>query len=156
VDHRFSAVEVELLQNLSNRRDELDHWDKNIEIKEEALSATEKRIDDKITQIDAMKKEVAELLAQYNEKEDAKIKSLVKIYENMKPADAARIFNEIEMPILLIVIDKMSEKKAAPILAAMDPKIAKQVTVHLAEQRRVNVTRLNAPGSPLAPPTAQP
>ena len=30
------------------------------------------------------------------------------------------------------------------------------VTVRLAEQRRVNVTRLNAPGSPIAPITAQP
>ncbi len=49
---------------------------------------------------------MAGLLAQYNDKEDSKIRSLVKIYENMKAKDAARIFNEMEMPILLEVIDK--------------------------------------------------
>ena len=137
VDHRFTPVEVELLQNLVKRREELDRWEKNIEIKETALDATEKRLDDKIAQIDAMKKEVSSLLAQYNDKEDQKIRSLVKIYENMKAKDAARIFDEVEMPVLLLVIDKMSEKKIAPILADMDPKKAKQITIQLAEQRRV-------------------
>jgi flagellar motility protein MotE (MotC chaperone) len=151
VDRRYNSVEMELLENLGKRRDELDRWDRNIQIKEEALNATEKRIDDKIVQIDAMKKEVAALLAQYNEKEDAKIRSLVKIYENMKAKDAARIFDEVEMPILLIVIDKMSEKKAAPILAEMDPRKAKQITVELAEQRRVSSARLNTPMVPKPP-----
>jgi flagellar motility protein MotE (MotC chaperone) len=138
VDRRYTPVEVELLQNLAQRRDGLDRWERNVVIKESTLSATEKRIDEKITQIESMKKEVAALLSQYNEKEDTKIRSLVKIYENMKPKDAARIFDEVEMPILLLVIDKMSEKKVAPILSAMDSRKAKSITVQLAEQRRIN------------------
>ncbi len=147
VDRRYTPVEVELLQNLAQRRDELDRWERNVMIKESTLSATEKRIDEKIMQVEAMKKEVASLLSQYNEKEDAKIRSLVKIYENMKPKDAARIFDEVEMPILLLVIDKMSEKKVAPILAYMDSRKAKAITVQLAEQRRIN-NKLVTPGLP--------
>lgn len=142
-DHRFTSVEVELLKSLSRRREELDRWERNIQIKEAALGATEKRIDDKIAQIEAMRKDVSALLSQYNTQEDAKLKSLVKIYENMKPKDAARIFNEMEMPVLLMVIDKMSEKKAAPILAEMDSRKAKQITVDLAAQRQLNTARLN-------------
>lgn len=147
----FSQSEVDLLQKLSRRREELDRWERNVQVKEAALTATEKRIDDKIQQIEDMKKAVAELLAQYNTQEETKIKSLVKIYEAMKPGDAARIFDEIEMPVLLIVIDKMAEKKAAPILAQMNSKKAKQVTVELAEQRRLGTTKLNSgvPPKPL-------
>lgn len=148
----FSAVELELLQNLSRRRDELDRWERNIQIKEAALNATEKRINDKIGQIEAMKKEVAALLTEYNTQEDAKIKGLVKIYESMKPADAARIFDELDIPILLLVIDKMAEKKAAPILAGMDARKAKQITVELAAQHRLDTARLNRI---TAPPAAQ-
>jgi flagellar motility protein MotE (MotC chaperone) len=148
VDDTFSEVQLELLQRLSERRQELERWEANIEIKENTLDATEKRINNKIAQIEAMKSEVAELLKQYNEKEDAKIKSLVKIYENMKPEDAARIFDEVEMPILLLVIDKMSEKKVAPILAGMDSQKAKALTVQLAEQRRVNSARLTGFNNP--------
>src|SRR5690606_29253031 len=123
-DYHFSTAEVDLLRNLAARREELERWETNIGIKESALDATEKRINEKIQQIETMKKQVADLLSQYNTQEDAKIRSLVKIYENMKPKDAARIFDEVEMPILLLVIDKMSEKKAAPILAEMNSRKA--------------------------------
>ena len=142
-DRAFSKVELELLQSLAKRRDELDRWEKNIQVKEATLDATEKRINEKIDQIEAMKKAVSELLEQYNMQEDTKIKSLVKIYENMKPKDAARIFDELEMPILLLLVDKMAEKKASPILALMNPLKAKQLTVELAEERRINTERFN-------------
>jgi flagellar motility protein MotE (MotC chaperone) len=144
----FSQSEIDLLQNLAKRRQDLERWERNIQVKEEALNATEKRINEKIEQINEMKKAVAELLAQYNTQEETKLKSLVKIYENMKPDDAARIFDEVEMPVLLLVIDKMAEKKAAPILARMNSKKAKQITVELAEQRRLNTNRLNANAVP--------
>lgn len=142
-ERSFSKVELELLENLGKRREELERWETNIQVKEAALDATEKRINDKITQIEAMKKDVSDLLAQYNQQEDTKIKSLVKIYENMKPKDAARIFDEIEMPILLLLIDKMAEKKASPILSEMSPQKAKQVTVELAAQRQINNAKFN-------------
>jgi flagellar motility protein MotE (MotC chaperone) len=151
-DRHFSKSELDLLQSLAHRREDLDRWERNIQVKEEALNATEKRIDEKIQQIDAMKKAVSEVLAQYNTQEETKLKSLVKIYENMKPDDAARIFDEIEMPVLLLVIDKMAEKKAAPIMAKMDSKKAKQITVELAEQRRLNTAKL----STALPKTATP
>ncbi len=161
-DRTFSKVELELLQNLAKRRDELQRWETNIQVKETALDATEKRINDKIVQIEAMKKEVSELLAEYNTKEDAEVRSLVRIYENMKPRDAARIFDELEMPVLLMVVDKMSEKKAAPILAEMSPQKAKAVTVQLAAQRQINNAKFNtitaaptnaaATPAPAAPP----
>lgn len=144
----FSESELDLLQNLARRRDELDRWERNIQVKEAALEATEQRINDKIEQIESMRKAVSELLSQYNTQEEAKLKSLVKIYENMKPDDAARIFDEVEMPILLLVIDKMAEKKAAPILARMDAKKAKQVTVELAEQRRLSSSRVGSVSVP--------
>lgn len=152
-DHRFTAVEVELLQSLSKRRDELNRWENNIQIKEAALDATQKRIEEKIKQIEGMKKQVALLLSQYNKQEDAKIHSLVKIYENMKPSEAARIFDEVEMPILLLVIDAMAEKKAAPILAAMNPKKAKQLTVELANERKINTKITTGVESQVSTPT---
>ncbi len=143
-DRRFSPEEMELLQQLAKRREKLNQWEQNIALKENLLTAAEKRIDDKLAQLDAMKKELSGMLVQYKDQEDSKIKSLVRIYESMKPQDAARIFDEVEMPILLLVIDRMAEKKAAPILANMDPKKAKQLTVELAEKRKLEDAKLQA------------
>ena len=133
----YSQTEVDVLQKLASRREEIEQWAKDVELKENLLKATEQRIDDKIVEIKDLKKQVDELLAKYNEGEDAKIRSLVKIYENMKPKQAASIFEELEMPILLLVVDRMSERKVAPVLAGMTPKKAMQVTKELAEQRKL-------------------
>lgn len=133
---RFSKTEVDLLENLSKRRDELDQREKDLEIKARVLDATEKRISDKMTEMKTLQSEVSKVLAQYNEKQDAQIKSLVKIYESMKPDEAAAIMNELEMPILLEVIGKMSERKVALVLANMNPKRARDVTQELAEKRK--------------------
>src|SRR3546814_4430099 len=59
---------------------------------------------------------------------EGQMQSLVKIYESMKPKDAARIFEELDMEVLLEVVERMKERKTAPILAEMNPERAKTVT----------------------------
>ena len=66
--------------------------------------------------------------------------ALVKVYESMKPRDAAAIFNEMDLPVLLQVVDRMKDTKAAPVLAAMQPDRARLLTSQLAAQRTRTVT----------------
>lgn len=155
-DKRFTPAELDVLQNLAKRRAELDKWEQNILLKENLLSASEMRINEKIEQIDGLKRELGTLLEEYNKQEDAKVASLVKIYESMKPADAARIFEEVEMPVLLEVVDRMAEKKAAPILANMTPRKAKELTEELAQRRKTANTRLDAVSKAVAPTPTKP
>jgi flagellar motility protein MotE (MotC chaperone) len=132
----YTRSELDLLQNLTLRRDELDAREKELQLKAKVLEAAEKRINDKVKEMKDLEVELSKVVAQYQQQQDGEIKSLVKIYESMKPGDAAAIFNEMDMPILLEVIDKMSERKAAPVLAGMDPRRARDVTQELAEMRR--------------------
>lgn len=134
---QFTKVELDILQNLSKRRAELDKYEEEVKMKESLLEATELRINKKIDEIKNLQGSVKKILDEYKKQEDSNVRSLVKMYENMKPKDAARIFNEIEMPVLMLIVDRMSERKAAPILASMDPKKAKQLTIELAEERKV-------------------
>ncbi len=142
----FSEIELDILQSLSKRREALDALEEEVRLKESLLESTELRLDQKIEQIKQLDATVRELLREYDEEEEAKIRSLVKIYENMKPKEAARIFDELDMPILLLVVDRMSERRAAPILAKMSPLKAKFLTQELAEDRKLRTqqeTELN-------------
>jgi len=56
------------------------------------------------------------------------------MYANMKPKDAARIFDKLEMSVLISVVEQMNTKKMAPIMAKMDSKVAQRLTVHLAKR----------------------
>ena len=60
---------------------------------------------------------------------------MVKTYETMRPRDAAAIFNDLDQPVLLQVLDRMKETKAAPVLAAMQPERARVITADLAKWR---------------------
>lgn len=129
--------ERDVLESLAERRKKLDQLEKDISLREKVLEATEQRIDQKLAELNTMSKDLKELLVTYDKEEDAKISSLVKVYEAMKPKDAARIFDEMDMDILLMVVDRMSERRVAPILAAMSPQKAKDLTQQLADEQRV-------------------
>ena len=59
----------------------------------------------------------------------------------MKPKDAARIFEQLDMVVLLDVIERMKERKSAPILAKMKPQRAKEITLELAQRRGLPVAQ---------------
>lgn len=148
----YTKSELDLLQNLTARREELEEREKELDLKTKVLDAAERRINDKVGEMKDLQKELAKVIAQYNQHQDSEIKSLVKIYETMKPANAAAIFNEMDMPVLLEVIDKMSDRKVAPILAGMSPTRARDVTQELAEMRRGRANIRAAADEAIKPP----
>lgn len=131
----YSDEEVKVLQSLSKRREQLDTRAQDLDQREKLLQAAEKKVDEKVAELNKLKSEIENLLDKQTKMQDERIKQLVKIYENMKPKDAANIFNEMDFPVLLGIIDKMSERKVAPVLAAMNPDRARQISAQLAEQR---------------------
>jgi flagellar motility protein MotE (MotC chaperone) len=147
----MSPAEVDLLQKLAERRAELDKRAAELSQREVLLQAAEKRIDEKIAKLAELKKDIGGIVDKQNQEDQDRLKSLVKIYETMKPVDAARIFSQLDMPVLLGVLENMKERNAAPILAAMDPGKAKAVTLALAERRD---QRVQAAAEADAPPPA--
>lgn len=134
VDRELSAGEMEILRQLSGRRDQLDAREKTLSQKQAVLQATEQRIDQKIREMEKMRTELQSIVSQVTEQRLAEIENLVKIYEAMKPKEAARIFQALDMPILLGVLRQMKPARSAPILAEMDPEKAKEVTTALTRQ----------------------
>jgi flagellar motility protein MotE (MotC chaperone) len=134
----LSKSEIDLLKELSKRREKLENERKDLTTREQVLKATENKIDQKVIELKSLQTQLEELMKQYDKKEQGKILSLVKIYETMKPKDAAKIFNELEMPVLLKVVSNMKEVKVAPIIAAMDPAKARNISIELAKQKTID------------------
>lgn len=133
----FSTAEIEVLQSLARRREEIEKREQQLAQQEALLKAAEQEVDNKIAELNKLRGEIEGLLGQQSEMEDERILSLVKIYENMKPKEAAAIFNTLDMDVLLSVISRMAERRSSPILANMEPERARLVTIRLAEQRKL-------------------
>ena len=55
----------------------------------------------------------------------------------MKPKDAAKIFDELQMSVMILVAQQMKENKLAAIVAEMKPEKARDLTMALATRQNV-------------------
>lgn len=128
------TAETELYNSLAGRRDQLDARAKTLDARESLVVVAEKRIEQKMREMETLRAQLQALLGQASAGQAAQIENLVKIYETMKPKEAARIFETLEMPVLLHVIQRMKPARTAAVMAEMDPLRAKEITVALTRQ----------------------
>jgi flagellar motility protein MotE (MotC chaperone) len=131
----ISDSEKAILLDLRQRRQDLDAFAASMAERESLLTAAEQKVAARVAELQALQKKLEGLDAAQKQKQDAGWQGLVKLYEAMKPRDAAVIFNELSMPVLLQVLDRMKEAKAASVMAAMAPEKARDVTADLARMR---------------------
>ena len=99
-------------------------------------------------QLTELKATEARITVATQQKDDAlaaRFKGLVTMYENMKPRDAAKIFDRLDSSVLLDVASKIEPRKMADILALMSPDAAQHLTVELASQAQ-QVKQSGSPG----------
>ena len=127
--------EKTVLQELRQRRQELDARERAVAARESVLAAAERKLDQRVAELQALQQHLEALEAARQQHQDASWQGLVKLYVSMKPRDAAKIFDDLDTPVLLEVVDRMNERKAAAILADMQPDRAREVTEKLAAMR---------------------
>ncbi|MCS6921175.1 MAG: hypothetical protein NZM07_04525 [Elioraea sp.] len=130
-----SLGELAVLEDLRRRRLALEERERALAEREALVIAAERRLAARIEEIAALQRSLEAQDRAAREREEAGWRGLVRIYEQMRPRDAARIFNELEMGVLIEVVSRMRERLAAPILAGMEPEKAKALTAELALRR---------------------
>lgn len=129
-----SASERAILERLQARRQELDARAREIDIRENLLKSAEKRIEGKVKELKEVEARIATRTQEKNEAEAARFKGLVITYEAMKPKDAAKVFNRLEMPVLYEIASKIAPRKMSDILGQMTPEAAERLTVEIARR----------------------
>ena len=123
-----ASSENAINERLAERRTELETREKELDMRSTLLDAAEKRLEERSAELKALEEKIAKMVDDNKTAEQQQFVSLVAMYENMKPKDAATIFNQLDMPVLLGVAKAMNPRKMAPILAKMDPMKAKALT----------------------------
>jgi flagellar motility protein MotE (MotC chaperone) len=123
-----------VLERLQSRRQELDTRSREMEMRESLLKAAEKRLEDKVAELKDAEGRVNTAMGTRDKVEAERFKSIVSMYENMKAKDAARIFDRLDMRILVEVSTQINPRKMSEILAQMSPDNAEHLTVELANR----------------------
>ncbi len=127
-----TGAERAILERLQQRREELDTRARELDLRESLIQSAEKRMDSQLTEIKDTEARIKTETAQKNAVEDARLKGLITMYENMKPRDAAKIFNGLDDNVLVEVASKINPRTMSEILAQMQADVAQRLTVELA------------------------
>ncbi|MBU6462283.1 MAG: flagellar protein FlbB [Bradyrhizobium sp.] len=129
-----SASERAVLERLQARRQELDARSREIDIRESLLKAAEKKVETKVEELKGVESRISTATEQKNETDAARFKGIITMYENMKPKDAAKVFDRLEMPVLYQIASQIAPRKMSDILGLMSPDVAERLTTEMARR----------------------
>lgn len=126
------SAEMEIITQLRQRRELLEQRAQQLDLQEQLLSSTEKRIDDKIQQLRVLEQQIKGHLRLFEEREDGQLQAIVKVYETMKPKEAAPRFEVLALQTQLDLVTRMKSSKVAALMEKMTPAKASALTTELA------------------------
>jgi len=129
-----SPSERAILERLQARRQELEQRAREVEIRESLLKSAEKRIEGRVDEMKATEAKISTATGQKAEQNAARFKGIITMYENMKPKDAAKVFDRLEMSVLYEIASQIAPRKMSDILGLMQPEAAERLTVELARR----------------------
>lgn len=127
-----SSEEDQIITQLRRRREQLDDRARQLDLQAQLLQSTEKKIEDKIVQLQELEAAIKEHLRLFDEREDGQLKSIVEVYEKMKPKDAAPRFEALPLQTQLDLVTRMKSAKVALLMEKMSPEKASTLTKELA------------------------
>jgi flagellar motility protein MotE (MotC chaperone) len=129
-----SPSERAILERLQSRRQELEARAREVDIRESLLKAAEKRIESKVEEMKAVESRISTATGQKAETDAARFKGIITMYEGMKPKDAAKVFDRLEMSVLFEIASQIAPRKMSDILGLMQPESAERLTVEMARR----------------------
>src|SRR6202020_2133957 len=114
-----SASKRAILERLQSRRQELEARAREIDIRESLLKAAERRAEGRVEELKGIESRISTATTQKSEADAARFKGIITMYESMKPKDAAKVFDRLEMPVLIQIASQIAPRKMSDILGLM-------------------------------------
>src|ERR1700738_370854 len=129
-----SPSERAILERLQARRQELEARAREIDIRESLLKAAEKRVEARVEELKAIESRITAATNQKVEADAARFKGLITMYEGMKPKDAAKVFDRLEMSVLFEIASQIAPRQMSDLLGLLAPEAAERLTVEMARR----------------------
>lgn len=130
----MSAADVDVMNSIEDRDAKYTAWEEELKIRERMLEVTEGKVEEKIAELRDLEKSLKKLVGLQSEKEETDLNRLVKVYETMKPQDAAPIIQRLDETTQVAIMGRMKEAKMAAIFAKMEDDTPQILTVLLMER----------------------
>ncbi|HKK90850.1 MAG TPA: hypothetical protein VJ936_05595 [Desulfobacteraceae bacterium] len=135
-----------VLKGLKEKKEKLAREEERIDREKKQLEELMEGIDVKLEKLQRLKKQIAadfdtltEKKTEQEKQKDAqfeeKLQKLVKMYAGMKPKNAAKIVNSMDIEVARQIFSRMRETSAATILANVESKKAAKISERIAYRK---------------------
>ena len=126
-----------LLQVVEDERRNLKIRKREVQEEITKLELAKARIQLELDNLQSVRDEVAGLLKRSEALFTDDVQRLINLYKNMKPKEAAALMNNMDTELAVLVLGKMPERNAAPILAKMSPVVAQAISKIILERSKL-------------------
>lgn len=130
-------IPEELLQSLTQERDLVDNAKRDLDARQAEIKLAMEKLSVEKASLLELRNSIEELLKQIEAQQTDDLKRLIAFYQNMKPAEAATIMNDMDIEVVIMVLGEMKPRQAAPILAKMTPVRARAVSKIILERSQL-------------------
>lgn len=131
------GVPEEVLQSLMRERELVEQQKQDIEVRKTEVALALERLEEEKMSLTELKVSIEDLLARVEAAKTDDLNRLIEFYKNMKPADAARIMDDLDIETTVMVLGEMNPRTAAPILAKVSPVRARAVSKIILERSQL-------------------
>ena len=136
---KIEALDVpeEVLRSLMRERELVEQQKQEIEVRKTEVALALERLEEEKMSLTELKTSIEDLLARVEANKTDDLNRLIEFYKNMKPADAARIMDDLDIETTVMVLGEMNPRTAAPILAKVSPVRARAVSKIILERSQL-------------------
>lgn len=111
-----SGIDFDFVRDFKDRKKALDQKEEELKAWEAEIQTQKSELDTKIAEIQKIRKDISAQLEERVKADQAKIDTLVQVYSQMKPSQAAKVFEALDEDLAVDILTKMKKKSAADIL----------------------------------------
>ncbi len=123
-----------LLSAIRDRETQLAAEERRMADRAQTLNVAEAKLAEQLAAFEAARRQLEETLAQADAAAENDISRMTTVYENMKPAEAARIMERMDVSFAAGLMARMRPEIAAQVLAGMEADAAYAVTLTIASR----------------------
>ncbi|MCC2679246.1 MAG: hypothetical protein K0R29_1822 [Pseudobdellovibrio sp.] len=116
--------DTDYLFKLADRKKQLDKREEELTKQAAQLEKQKAELAEKLAQLEDVRAKISAALQDRIKADDGKVEVLVQMYTNMKPAQAAKVFESLDEDLVIEILSRMKKKSAADILNLIKPEKA--------------------------------
>lgn len=111
-----AGLDFDFVRDFKERKKALDQKEEELKAWEAEIQAQKSELDTKIAEVQKIRNDISAQLEERVKADQAKIDTLVQVYSQMKPSQAAKVFESLDEDLAVDILSKMKKKNAADIL----------------------------------------